>query len=345
MFLNIGLFCITMVVIPLVLGMLFISDNGEASQGMLMRCYVQGVFTMWGVFQVIAVLLMFLKKSLTFLTLTMGAVITILCIIAVLKNGKKVVLFVRNKIRGSGKIPWQMVVALILIIFQTYMLTARMQVDDDDAFYVAAATTAVETDTIFEYDPYTGELFNSVPSRYALSPFFVFLATLARASKLHPMIIAHTLFPAFLIPLAYMVYALIGESLFAKKREAVGSFLIFISLLQIFSAYSIYTTGVFTLTRIWQGKAVLAGILLPAVFYFVREVAEKSKKRSWLGLLLLMLACCMVSSMGIFLGAAMLGMLALILSIQKRSAKILLYSFLCCLPNLIYAGIYLVMRY
>ena len=37
-------------------------------------------------------------------------------------------------------------------------------------FYVGTATTAVETDSLYAYNPYTGAAYNVLPSRYILSP-------------------------------------------------------------------------------------------------------------------------------------------------------------------------------
>jgi hypothetical protein len=342
MLLKLILFCVVMGLIPMIIGMLYIKVQGKASQDSLMCCYIQGVITMWAIFQIVVIPLVFLKRSLTFLVWAYMITIAIVCLVSLITAGKAMILLLRNKVKHIKAIPWQLIVAILLILFQTYMLTAKMHIDDDDAFYVAASTTAIETDSIFRYHPYTGLPFDKPPSRYILSQFFSFIALLAKVTGFHPTVISHTLMPMLLIPMAYMVYALIGSRLFGNKKSAIGNFLIFVSLLQMFSAYSIYTTGVFTLSRIWQGKAVLAGILLPALFYFAIEtfVRESSKQR-WLGLLMLMFACCLASSMGVFLGALMLLMIALVLSVQKRQAKILWYSLLCCLPNLLYAGLYL----
>ncbi len=72
--------------------------------------------------------------------------------------------------------------------------------------------------------------------------------------------------------------------------------------------------------HLWEGEAVRA---------------------DWLFLLLLMCAFCMVSSMGIMLGAVMLGIFGILGAARNKSIKILIYTALCCIPNMICAAIYL----
>lgn len=345
MILSIAIFCCVCGIIPILLGSLYIGTPNKETNSGIIRNYAQGMFMMWGIFQIIAIPLLLMRKSLTILTIIWSIVILSLCLLAIIKGRNKIISIFKIKTSLKNYISWQIVVAILLIVVQTYMLTVRMHTDADDAFYVAAATTAVETDSILSFDAYTGGLLKSLPTRYALSPFFAFTAMISKICKIHTMIVAHTLFPLILIPLAYMVYTLLGRRYFKDKTKAVGIFLITISLLQIFSAFSIYTVGVFTLTRIWQGKAILAGILIPAIFYFSMEAFEQmNNKRSWINLLAIMFASCMVSSMGIALGAIALGLLALIASIREKNLKIIGYSLLCCLPNALYSAIYLLMQ-
>ncbi|MFQ7552527.1 MAG: DUF6077 domain-containing protein [Blautia marasmi] len=43
--------------------------------------------------------------------------------------------------------------------------------------------TAVETDSLYAYNPYTGAAYNVLPSRYILSPFPAFLAVTSRLCR------------------------------------------------------------------------------------------------------------------------------------------------------------------
>ena len=182
----------------------------------------------------------------------------------------------------------------------------------------------------------------TLPTRYVLSPFFSFVAFLSRISGVHPAVTAHVVLAATLIILSYAVYALLGRKLFSGQPAQAAYFLFFVILLTLFSGYTVYTQGMFTLVRIWQGKAVLCAILVPMAFYMMLHLWEgESVRADWLFLLLLMCACCMVSSMGIMLGAVMLGIFGILSAARNKSIKMLIYTALCCIPNMIRAAIYL----
>ena len=84
--------------------------------------------------------------------------------------GKMLVSFFKR----AAALPWQSWAAVLIIVLQAAVLAVGQHVDDDDSFYVGAAAAAVETDSMFEVDPYTGETYDELPSRYVLSPFPVF---------------------------------------------------------------------------------------------------------------------------------------------------------------------------
>lgn len=343
MFLNIVCLGISLGIVPLLLGMLYLERKTKNVKQSLISCYVKGMFTMWGIFQIVAVPMIFLKASLTRLVLVYGGVLVFLCIISMVLHLPQLIIMIRKALGETITIPWQIWVAVIVIVLQTYMLSVNMHIDDDDAFYVASAVTSVETDTIFSINPYTGRAYKELPSRYVLSPFYAFCAVISSIANIHPTILCHVYLPLVLIPFCYCIYGLIAKRLFPNNKKAVGYFLLFAALIQMFSAYSAYTQGVFMLTRIWQGKAVLTSALLPCIFYLGLEIFENGKK-GWISLLMLMFAACMVSSMGIFLSGMTLGILAFVSSLKAKGWKILFFSFLCCLPNLAYAGMYILIR-
>jgi hypothetical protein len=217
--------------------------------------------------------------------------------------------------------------------------------DEDDAFYVATATTSVSTNTLFQIDPYSGDAYDTFPARYVLSPFPLLIAVISRLFGFHTLIFAHTILPLLLLPLSYVVCTLLGYELFQKNREKTAYFVLFASVIQMFAYTTTHTQGTVLLLRLWQGKAVLASILLPFVFYLgIRMVERELEKSDWIFMLCLMLACCMVSSMGIMLGAIMAGILGLLAAFYKKNIWLIFKVVLCCIPNLLFSCIYLIIR-
>ena len=66
-----------------------------------------------------------------------------------------------------------------------------------------------------------------------------------RQVQMHPTIVAHTIMPVFFVALAYAVYVLLGQKLFRGDTRSTGMFLCFLSLIHVFSYYSVYTQGTF----------------------------------------------------------------------------------------------------
>lgn len=137
---------------------------------------------------------------------------------------------ISEKLAASGKrFSWEMTAAILLILLQVAVLVFYAHMDADDSFYVGTATTAVETDTIFEVNPYTGALYQALPRRYVLSPFPVFLAVVSRlCAGLHPAIVAHTVFSAVFLFLVISgiipVWAVASLKKIWRKKGCLCSF-------------------------------------------------------------------------------------------------------------------------
>ena len=170
--------------------------------------------------------------------------------------------------------------AVLVIVLQVLMCAAMAHMDADDCFYVAAATTDVHTDSIFAVDPYTGCEYRVLPRRYVLSPFPVFLAVASRLSGgMHPAVMAHMVFPVIFLPMAYMVQYCLAEKMFSGERKAKDIYLLLTACICSFSGYSVYNTGNFQMVRIWQGKAVLASVLLPYLLYLCISIFLEKKEK------------------------------------------------------------------
>ena len=236
-------------------------------------------------------------------------------------------------------------VAIALMLFRVFIYVCYMHEDADDAFYVATATTTVENDSLFRVSPYSGNAYTKLPSRYVLSPFPVFIALLSRCTMLHPAIVAHTVLPAVLICFTYAVYGLLGAKLFHGNKEKTGCMVFLTGVFLTYSGYTTSTPGSMMLLRIWQGKAFLAAALLPMIVYlFLRFLKEEESKMDYILLTCVMLACCLASSMGIMLGAILIGCGGLLLAFFKRNVCFLIKMAGCALPNVVLALIYIIIR-
>lgn len=228
--------------------------------------------------------------------------------------------------------------ALLLICYQLYFIHHHMYVEWDDTYYVNLANEAVFSDKIYWVYPETGS-FADFDKRYVLSLWPIFYAWLSKLIRVIPTIMAHTILPWLIIPLAYVIYALIGEKLFERDKQLQGMFLALAVLLHLFMSGQ-HTSGMtFLSITPWVGKGVLAAVLIPMLFYCILRTAQEERAGSWLLLGLTCLAGCLLSSMGIMLAPVFAGTAVFMVCLRKRSARYLLHGLLSCLPCIV-LGIY-----
>lgn len=230
------------------------------------------------------------------------------------------------------------IVALILVCYQLYFIHHHMYLEWDDTYYVNLANEAVYSNKIYWFYPETGAIVD-FDKRYVLSLWPIFYAWLSTLTGVIPTIMAHTILPWIIIPLAYMVYALIGKQLFAEDKQLQGIFLSFAVLLHLFMSGE-HTSGLtFLSITPWVGKGVLATVLIPMLFYCILRIAQNEKAGSWVLLGVTALAGCLLSSMGIMLTPVFVGLTILLIALRKRSMLFLAHGIVACLPCIM-LGIY-----
>jgi len=326
-------------IVPLYTGALLIKKN-KSDQNSLFLTYLAGIICMFATFQIFSIPMIFMNMSLDSLMYIWCGTLVLLTIISIFEN--KTLKRIRKDTRNTFKIFERSTLFVFLCIcIQIFIFAYTQHLEGDDSFYLGTATTAWGTNTMYKFDPYTGDPLASFPARYVLAPFPILIAILGNLLQMHPVIVAHTVLPFILIPMSYMTLYLIARHLFPNRTKAVSLFMFFVVILHSFGYFSVYSTSTFLLLRIWQGKAVIANILLPFSFLFmIKIMKEEGSKSEWILLFLTTLASCMVSSMGVILIPFFIGCFGVSYAIVKKKIRILLYTIISLAPCIIYGGIY-----
>lgn len=327
-----------LMVIPVFIGVLLMAGKNNRR---LEEYFIGGYLFMFSLMELLTLPLTWMKAPLHILTMLYGGIIFFLGAAGMIRfyKQKEKHIFTRMEQKYSAYF-W---IALLVIAAQIVMCVLMAHMDADDSFYVASATTDIHTDTIFEVNPYNGRVYGKIPSRYVLSPFPVFLAVVSQLSGgLHPAIMAHMVYPAVFLIMAYAVQRLLSRYLYPNDRQARDIYLLIVACICSFSAYSVYNAGCFQMVRIWQGKAVLASVMIPLLIYLcLTIVMEKESGYSWLMLAMADLSCCLLSSMGIMLAPLVIGVFLISSLIFRRGFGHFWKGLLCCLPTVILGMIYL----
>lgn len=229
-------------------------------------------------------------------------------------------------------------VALALILYQLIYIHHHMYLEWDDDYYVNLANVAGFEDKIYWVYPETG-MYASFDVRYIFSLWPIFYAWLSEVIGVSPTIMAHTILPWLMIPLAYLVYGLIAKELFREDGQMQGMFLTFAVLLHLFMSGE-HTAGLtFLSITPWVGKGVLASILIPILFYWILRISQEEGRSNWILLGITCMGGSLLSSMGIMLTPVFVGTAVCAVCLQKRNIRCLKYGVLSCMPCIV-LGIY-----
>lgn len=317
--------------------------------------YISGFLTLLAAFQLIAVPVVFMDPW------GFDTIVKIFTVATTLLNGFGVIgtlhlwrregvvfnKFTAWKQRGKiEKIQW--IIVFILIAFQVVMAVTHASFDGDDAYYVVQSVITDETNTLYRILPYTG-FGTSLDMRHSMAVFPLWIAYIARMTGIHATIVSHTILPVVLIPLTYMIYYEIGKKLFQEKQEQLPVYMIFICMLQMFGNVSIYNNATFFLMRTWQGKSMLANVVIPGIFMillwlFEGEPEKRSKRNGmWVLLALINVVAAMMSTASVFLNTFLISIMAIVFSVQEKNIKILFKMAACCIPCVVYALLYVLL--
>lgn len=343
-----------LLIVPFALG-LFVKRICKRERDGVVFCIVTGYVIMFSIFEFLAEPLILGRKPfhvLVWLAVGIFLAMTIFSLIFNVKEMGQAFVITGKKIPWKS---WTFYAALLLIGIQVWFYMKYMVTNIDDAYYVATAATALETDTMYQYSAYTGRYNELLNLRYVLSPYPIFQAFLAKVTGINDAaVVAHTAFPPFLVCLAYSVLSLLGELLFVEpedpksddsKGKQIFLFLFLLSVVHITSYYCMRNQGSVLLVRVWQGKATLASSLIPALFYQCYRMSRYPKEKGNLAILLFMTtACCMVSSMGVALSAVLLGVMALLFGMFRKDWRYFLNMVLGVIPPFLVGVCYLILK-
>lgn len=330
-------------IIPEFIG-LGILNFKKDNKNMIFALIIGYIFS-FALFQFLAIPMIFMHLKFTTLAYSWAAIMIILTIISIILARKRLKEIILENLDEFKKLPkFLSVIVIILVLFQSFMAFKYMHEDYDDSNFVAKASIAMDTNTLYEYSDIGSEL-EQVPARNGLSPYPIYTATIAKLIGLHPTVVAHTIFPPVFIILAYMIYYLFGKALFKDDNKKVMVFMLILAILYMFGDYSRYTVFVRLLYRLWQGKSMLCALILPFIWYlFIEYIGKKDDKFYWFILFLSLWGSVLLSSMALYLPIIAAGLLSLIYAIKDKKIKYLFRLVLCCIPSVIYGIIYLFIK-
>ena len=311
-------------------------------------CFLGGYLGQWALFQLFSVPMSLFKVGFIPLiwVVTMALVLLDTCGIALFMRERKLRSARRDAHRRPG---WNAAdVFALVILIAGYLCLAyacgRLQhVDGDDSRFVVEAVDIEHTNRLFLTDYGTGQALTDFagPLRHDLfSPWTVYLAYIARMTATPVAIVAHSVLPQVLLLCLMCAYWAVAERFFGNSRFEKYAMVFLTLLVCAYSGRSTMTAEGYFMRRSWQGKAVVAGIVIPSMYLALTNVSDHIKEwRAYLLVYMVMLAMCFMSAMGIILGTILCGAFGLAYGIRYRSLPVALKIWGGVAICLVYVGI------
>lgn len=320
---------------------LLLSKLLKCNLGSVTLTLFTGFIAYFCIFGIIAIPMILLSFPLSALTYTVMALSAVIIIVSLILNYKQCFHIVKELPHTISQHSFMIILLFIAVFLQQLIVFNYIDWSADASYYIGKVTTDVYTNTMGHYDPYTGEALSKLDSRRIFACFQEYNAVIAQFFDIHPLKQAKLIMPQILTLITSILYYQIGLQFFNRDKKKADLFVCFVILLDAFS-YTIYTNSTFLLTRTYEGKSILANIIIPGLFYcFIILWKNQRTKFTSVLLLLISFASCIftASSMLIVPVGLTAGMLPWIVK-EKEWKQVWLYI-LCILPNLFVCVMYL----
>lgn len=370
MVLSLLLIAIILGFVPLIIGA-EITSLIQTPTGPI-QCYALGFFSMMAICEVIAVPCAFFKLSFIVVLIVFLVVIGSLLVLAfVHKSLPKAcsVIGVINRIKQYRWLEIVALVALIIVLGVIIINNIRLcSIDEDDSRFVVTAADIMRTNKLFLTDPNTGITYSQWPygsdvAKDIVAPHAVFCAIMATSTMTSAVVFMHTIYPVILYFVATCVYYMLISELLKSNEKLLNDkhleayklfFIVFVYLFAIFHYSTRATAETVFLVRLWQGKAILASIIIPAILYVMmliynqagvaKNYNDRQQHNLIVYLLVFVLAGCLTSSMATILLPMILLVYGLAYGIAKKSIKLILCIWTTSLPAIVLALISIYIR-
>ena len=276
--------------------------------------WISGQMLLWAGFQVICVPVILLEGRFRHVMIGYSVYLLVLLVLATVfwfRNPRGLRPVRQEKTAKSEKtevLLW--VIFAVLLLIQLVLAVVMVYGDGDDAYYVAISTAAQESGKMYQKIPYTG-MNTELDVRHGLAPFPIWIAWLARMTGISTVVVTKTLLPVVLISMTYGVFYLLGSRILFSG-QSVPLFLICTEVLLLW-----------LFRRLQEEKKITVGF--------------------WMLLGAVMISCCLASTMGALLACMLMGVAGICGAVCYKRFRLLLPLAACCIPCVIYAGMYLLL--
>lgn len=345
-FTNVFLSIIFLLIIPIIIGF-SVCEKLHIDYG-FSNCFVMGWFSLLAIGQIILVPMVLKDASFTMTCIVLLFIDLVMVIFSLYRISRHMahegVKHLRSEFIGirPDKSSLFFVGLFFLVAFILYQNLMLQHTDADDSRFIVLAMDTIKSDRMLRINPTNGVYFTGglgeIEKDFS-SPWPVYVAFLSNMCGVKATIMFHTILPFALYILITCCFWMVGDTLFKGDFYSKCIFTIFIWCIFIFGNYSAKSAETFTMSRVWQGKALVAGAGIPIMTCIMVKSYEKITSLILLQMIIIDLAICLLSGMGIVIGVLIMMSFGLAYTLIKKDSR---YIICPALISLINCGFYLI---
>ena len=212
----------------------------------------------------------------------------------------------------------------------------------DRGYYVGDISSSVYTDTISQYDTYTGEKLLMLNTEYLLETYQNHEASVCQITGLSAMEQQCTVMTTVVVILFMLIMIQMGNT-FWKDAKSTALFCFFVQIIH-FLTFNISVESSYLYLRAFEGKGILILLILPCCFlYFIQGALDKDRKReAFLKTMIIAISSFCINMSVIYMIPFLLGPCMVGRCICERSLKPFKHLVIEMLPLVIVMAAYIV---
>ena len=308
----------------------------------LSRRLILGFFVYYLLFAVIAIPMKLMLMPLSRLSAVWSGCLILLLVLFLILEGKAFASRVRQ-LFSSGCVPaFVLLMAAILIQTVWFNLNDETYALWDQSYYIGDTATSLYTDTISQYNPYTGYPLDYLNKEYLLETYQNHSSVMCRLLHIHPLIEVRTVMASVVIILYQLIFYEIGMLLFQRDRMKSALLICFLFLLNVFS-FNLFTAGEFLIIRPFEGKTILAVLIIPCLLWlFMQTASDPDNRMFWVHSFLVIFGSFGLNMSAIFMIPFEISAFYIPLAVRKKKLSVFLRYLVLLIPCALYTAMYMI---
>lgn len=303
--------------------------------------WIIGIFLYFGLFQCIYFPAVMTHQSLQMLCIAWCIVATVITLIGIVCSVREIESFRAFRVRALEPNLWFIYLGCgFMFCILLYKAVTAHDVGWDAAAYYGSVAESIKTNTLFQYDGESGNYMEGINLHFAISGFYMHSAVVCKVFSLHVLLFQNVVVRTILIFSNCLLMYQISGGILKEKNNRIYALLVYMAMCMIINSDRM--PEYFMLMRGGETKAYCGAMVYPAIVWLLINIFFNAESKKWWGYLLVVAFASVPISASSLVGVPIvIGAVTLVLAIYNKCVRYLLYGGICCMPNVIWGGIYL----